>query len=244
MQSEGQRSQSAKGDVFQGLMWGAWSFAEPAVRIRDDAAAKQLHFHRGYSGQRSDSPNTGPRRLITCDKMQTQLRAPVSDARHLTVCRQGPGAPSQRLSLALPRTASRHASTLSRADEHALYAERLPGTTNFAAVSTSRLTVLCGSGLAHPNEVRRLFAHQRFAVPPSTCWAPSRGLLRLCALRIFLLCSHAAAQQLCGLGLGSRVFWLQPDAASRSLSSEHNSTLFSMNIRCSPRPLQSIAFAR
>ena len=97
---------------------------------------------------------TGPQKLITCNTMQTQLRAPASDARHLTVCRQGPAAPSQRLTLALPRTAGRHLSSLSRADEHALYAERLPGTTNFAAVSTSRLSVLCGHGLAHPNEVR------------------------------------------------------------------------------------------
>ena len=129
--------------------------------------------------------------------MQTQLRAPVSDARHLTVCRQGPGAPSQRLSLALPRTASRHASSLSRADEHALYAERLPGTTNFAAVSTSRLTVLCGHGLAHPNEVRRRpVARQRFAVPPSTCSATSRGLACFFALQICHLCLCAMAEQL------------------------------------------------
>ena len=173
--------------------------------------------------------------------MQTQLRAPVSDARHLTVCRHGSGgAPSQRLSLALPRTASRHATTLSRAEEHALYAERLPGTTNFAAVSTSRLTVLCGHGLAHPNEVRRQpVAHQRFAVPPSTCSATSRGVRCFFALRICHMCMYAAPEPLCRLGLDSRLFWFTAGRclALPSACCERTWPCTSMDTGCSPAPL-------
>ena len=137
--------------------------------------------------------------------MQMQLRAPISDARPTTVCRQGPAANSQRLSLAVPRTASRHSLSLSRADEHAIYAERVPGTTNFAAVSTSRSTVLCGHGLAQPMEVRSRPWSFLDCVPARSL-VILRRLPCLTSASDLMLCMNAPPAAACCPGSGSRLF--------------------------------------
>ena len=127
----------------------------------------QAHFYttlpqHTHFAQRGPNPKTSA-------GMQTQVRAPAG-GRAVALSRQSVQAPAQRASLALPRTASRHSWSLAKSDSdaHALYAERLPGTTNFAAASTSRCTVLCGPGIAHPSEVCKL-PLARLALALSCC---------------------------------------------------------------------------
>lgn len=69
--------------------------------------------------------------------------------------------------MTLPRTACGHCLKLSKpaSNVHALACERAQSATNLPAVSTSRSTVLCGPGVAHPGEERRDEMSRKLTVP-------------------------------------------------------------------------------